>query len=67
MMLSPTAASALKHLLLGLIVAAFAYALLGQPPGAVTKIVIGGKYAKIVHCLIVGLLAVLADIAMDYM
>lgn len=67
MMLSASTASALKHVLLGLIVAALCYALLGSPPGSMSMIVIGGPQAKLVHCALIGLLAVLADVAIDYM
>ncbi len=66
-MMSPNVMMALKNLFLGLLVAGFGYALLGSPPGAVSKILIGGKYAKIVHSLIVGLLAVLANVLISYM
>jgi hypothetical protein len=68
MMLSATSASAIKHVLLGLLAAAIAYGLMGAPPGALgSRVMIQSvKWGKIVQALLVGLLVVLADMGLDY-
>lgn len=66
-MLDMSADSIAKHALLAVIAGGLAYALLGKPPGALSMINIGGSYAKLVHCLLIGLLVVLADIGLDYL
>jgi len=56
----------LKGALLALATAAFAYLLLGAPPGYLgPSFMLSNSYSKLISCLIVGVLVALADCGIE--